>query len=225
MSNVGFRIYSKITRPSRERVELLRGLPVATIDDCMNRLFCLTGLKPFNKVPMLGTAFTVKVPAGENNLFNRAIDLAEPGDILVVDGGASLERALCGSIMINHAKSRGLAGFVINGAVRDVDEIAEIDFPVYALGFNPNGPLKNGKGEINVPVVAGGMAVMPGDVLVGDGDGIVLVRPGDIEDVVEKTKKAVAGEAHVKEMIRNKSWDRSNFIKILADEGCEIIDD
>jgi RraA family protein len=172
---------------------------------------------------MLGTAFTVKAPAGDNLMFNRAIDLALPGDVLVVDGGASLERALCGEIMISHAKYRGLAGFVINGCVRDIDAIASIDFPVFAIGNNPNGPLKNGLGEINVPVVAGGMAILPGDILIGDIDGVVVVRPRDAIEVAAKAVKQNEGERKLLESIAAGTWDRSSFAAVLAEKGCEII--
>lgn len=221
---VGFRQFNKIDRPDRSVVELFRGLPAANVDDNMNRIYALTGLKPFNRAPLLGTAFTIKVPAGNNLMFNRAIDLAQPGDVLVVDGGGSMERALCGEIMMSHAKKRGLAGFVINGCIRDIDATAAMDFPVYALGQNPNGPLKDSGGEINVPVVAGGMAILPGDILVGDADGLVVIRPQDAAEVAAKAAQQHENEAKLLETIEAGTWDRSSFAKILAEKGCEIID-
>lgn len=224
MANVGFRQYNKINRPDRKLVELFRGLPAANIDDNMNRMFSLRGLKPYNKAPLLGTAFTVRVPAGNNLMFNRAIDLAQPGDVIVVDGGGYMERALCGEIMMSHAKKRGIAGFVINGCIRDVEATAEMDFPVYALGVNPNGPLKNGPGEINTPVVCGGMAILPGDILVGDADGLVVIRPEDAEEVAQKAAKQNADEKQILEKIEAQSWDRSGFAAALDKLGCEIID-
>ena len=224
MSNVGFRQYNNIKRADKSLVELFRGLPTPNIDDNMNRMFALRGLKPYNKTPLLGTAFTVRVAAGNNLMFNRAIDLAQPGDVIVVDGGGYTERALCGEIMISHAKKRGLAGFVINGCIRDTEATAEIDFPVYALGKSPNGPMKNGPGEINTPVVCGGMVIMPGDILVGDADGIVVVRPEDAAEVAEKAAKQNAAEKKLLETIAAGNWDRSNFETTLANLGCEIID-
>lgn len=224
MSNVGFRQYNHIKRADRSLVELFRGIPTPNIDDNMNRMFSLRGLKPYNKTPLLGTAFTVRVAAGNNLMFNRAIDLAQPGDVIVVDGGGYTERALCGEIMMSHAKKRGLAGFIINGCIRDVEAASEIDFPVYALGQNPNGPMKNGPGEINAPVVCGGMVIMPGDILVGDADGIVVVRPEDAAEVAEKAAKQNAGEKELLETIEAGKWDRSGFEVTLAKLGCEIID-
>lgn len=223
MGNVGFRQYNNIKRADKALVELFRSLPTPNIDDNMNRMFALRGLKPYNKTPLLGTAFTVRVPAGNNLMFNRAIDLAQPGDVIVVDGGGYLERALCGEIMVSHAKKRGLAGFIVNGCIRDVEATAEIDFPVYALGQSPNGPLKNGPGEINTPVVCGGMVIMPGDILVGDADGLVVVHPEDAAEVAEKAAKQNATEKKLLETIAAGAWDRSNFAATLADLGCEII--
>lgn len=224
MSNVGFRQYNNIKRADSSLVELFRGIPTPNIDDNMNRMFSLRGLKPYNKTPLLGTAFTVRVAAGNNLMFNRAIDLAQPGDVIVVDGGGYLERALCGEIMVSHAKKRGITGFVVNGCIRDVEALSEIDFPVYALGQNPNGPMKNGPGEINTPVVCGGMAIMPGDILVGDADGVVVVRPEDAAEVAEKAAKQNAGEKKLLETIAEGKWDRSNLAAALAELGCEMID-
>ena len=223
MANVGFRQYLNIDRPSKELVALFAGLPTPNIDDNMNRLFGLYGLKPFNKTLLLGTAYTVKCPAGDNLLFNRAIDLAQPGDILVIDAGGATERALCGEIMVTHAMKRELGGFIINGCIRDAEAISKMNFPVYAIGVNPNGPLKNGPGEINVPVVAGGMAIMPGDILVGDADGLVLVRPSDAEEVAAKARKQNEIEQKLLATIEAGQWDRSGFAKDLENKGCEII--
>ena len=223
MANVGFRQYLNINRPSKKTVELFAGIPVPNIDDNMNRIYGLFGLKPFNKAPLLGTAYTVKCPAGDNLLFNRAIDLAEPGDILVIDAGGGTDRALCGEIMVTHAMKRKLGGFIINGCIRDVEVIAKMDFPIYAIGVNPNGPLKNGPGEINVPVVAGGMAIMPGDILVGDADGLVVVRPSDAEELAAKARKINENEQKLLVTIEAGQWDRSGFAKDLENKGCEII--
>lgn len=224
MSNVGFRQYNNIKRADPSLVELFRGIPTPNIDDNMNRMFSLRGLKPYNRTPLLGTAFTVRVAAGNNLMFNRAIDLAQPGDVIVVDGGGYMERALCGEIMISHAKKRGLAGFVVNGCIRDVEAVAAIDFPVYALGFNPNGPMKNGPGEINTPVVCGGMAILPGDILAGDADGIVVIRPDDAAGVAQKAARQNEGEKKLLETIAHGKWDRSGFAATLAELGCEIMD-
>ncbi len=223
MGNVGFRQYTQMNRPDSSLIALLKGIPTPNIDDNMNRMYAVHGLRAFNKAPLLGPAYTVRVPAGDNLMFNRALDLAQPGDIMVIDGAGGLDRALCGEIMVSHARKRGLGGFVINGLIRDSEAIAELDFPVFALGVSPNGPYKNGPGEINVPVVAGGMAILPGDILVGDQDGLVVVRPGDAEAVARKAKGQNQAEQEIMVKIEQGTWDRSGFAEVLASKGCEIV--
>lgn len=226
MSNVGFREFLDFPRPDKELVEAFRGIPSPNIDDNMNRLYSISaGMRAFNKEKLLGVAFTVKVTAGDNLMFNRALDIAKPGDIIVVDGCACMDRALCGEIMVQYAISRKLGGFIVNGCIRDIEEIAQLPFPVYALGHSPNGPYKNGPGEIGVPVVAGGTVVMPGDILVGDQDGVAVIRPADAKEVAEKAAKQMAGEGKILEgLIANgpSSFDRSWIAKVLADKGCEM---
>ncbi|EML9472776.1 TPA: RraA family protein, partial [Klebsiella quasipneumoniae subsp. quasipneumoniae] len=177
MSIPGCRIVTDFERPSRELVEAFRDLPVANIDDCMNRLAAVDpAIRPVNKAPLLGTAFTVKVPEGDNLMFHKAMDLAREGDVIVIDAGGDTRRAIFGELMLNYCHKRGIAGVIVDGSIRDVDAISQMDIPVYAKGVTPNGPYKNGPGEINVPVVFGGQVVRPGDIVVGDADGIIIVR-------------------------------------------------
>ena len=124
---------------------------------------------------MAGPAFTVKTRPGDNLMVHKALDLAEPGDVLVVDAGGDLTNAIIGEIMSGYANARGLAGMVINGAIRDADEIRAKPFPVFAAGVTHRGPYKDGPGEINVPVALGGMVIEPGDLVLGDGDGLLCV--------------------------------------------------
>ncbi|MDD7200437.1 MAG: RraA family protein [Sphaerochaetaceae bacterium] len=194
--SIGNRIYKTIHRPPRELVEKFRHLPSSNIGDMMNRLFNMQAdIKPYTKdVSLLGTAFTVKAPEGDNLFFHMAICLAEPGDVLVVDAGGGMERSLCGEMMFNEAVGRGLAGIVVNGCIRDVDSLHTLHLPVYAKGVTPQGPWKNGPGEINTPVCCGGQVICPGDILVGDADGIVVVHPGDAAELAEAARKKFDGE-------------------------------
>ncbi len=125
---------------------------------------------------LAGPAFTVEVRPGDNLMVHAAMVLARPGDVLVIDGKADLGCALMGSIMINACKAMGLAGVVLDAAIRDTDELRELGFPVYSIGANPNGPTKGVSGRINWPISCGGVAVRPGDLIVGDADGIVVVE-------------------------------------------------
>ncbi len=224
MSNLGFRIFPDFERPDRELIELFRDLPVANIDDNMGRIACVdSAIKPFNKAKLLGCAFTVKAPQGDNLMFHKALDMAKPGDILVVAGFGYVERSLCGEIMMRYAMLHKLGGFVIDGAIRDAEGARDLDFPVYARGVNPNGPYKNGPGEINVPVACGGQVIFPGDILVGDEDGIVVIRPQDARELAEKVRKTNDSETKTFEnMAKGIGMDRAWVEKALQDKGCEF---
>lgn len=148
MSNVGFRIFLNIDRPDRTLIEQFAGIPVANISDTMNRIACIdTAIKPFNRASLLGPALTVRAPAGDNLMLHKAIDVAEPGDIIVVDGEAGVGHALMGEIMFRYAMSRGVAGFVLDGCIRDVDSLRDLGFPVYAGESTQRGHIRTGLGR------------------------------------------------------------------------------
>ncbi|MBP2657440.1 MAG: dimethylmenaquinone methyltransferase [Firmicutes bacterium] len=227
MANAGCRIFLKIHRPNKELVEGFRGLPVANIADEMNRFFCMDArIKPFNTKSLLGTAFTVKARVGDNLLLHKALELAQPGDVIIVDGRGDLANAITGEIMMTQAAVNGIAGVVIDGAIRDAEAMKDLDMSVYAAGVQPKGPYKDGPGEINVPVCCGGVVVNPGDIVVGDADGIVIINPQDAPGLLEKAKaKLVKEQAIIKgikeRITRDKPWVDKGLEKI----GCEIIDD
>lgn len=223
----GCRIKKNFQRPKKELVEAFRDIPVANIDDCMGRLAAVDALiRPMNKARLLGTAFTVKAPAGDNLMFHKALDMAKPGDVLVIAAGGSLSRSLCGEIMTRYAISKGLAGFLIDGCIRDASEIAEIDdFPVYAKGVTPNGPYKNGPGEIGFPVSFGGQVICPGDILVGDGDSVLVIKPEEAEELVKKAKKVTEGErVQFADIASGKGLNRVWVDEFLEKIGVEYID-
>ena len=187
--NVGCRIVTGHKRPDKSLVARFQELPVANVGDCMNRVAAVhQDIVPMNKSKLVGTAFTVKVPQGDNLMFHKAMDMAEPGDVIVIDAGGMENRAIFGELMINYCRLRGLAGVIVDGAIRDYDTISQMDFPVYARGINPNGPYKNGPGEIGTPVSFGGQLVYPGDIVIGDADGIIFIRLEDAEELIEKTE-------------------------------------
>lgn len=212
----GFRIFTNVERPDRALVERFRGIPSSNINDMMNRLYNTdASIKSLNHLPMLGTAITVRAPLGDNLMFHRALDIAQPGDVLVVDGGGCMERSFAGEIIITYAEKKGLAGIVVNGALRDLDGILRSSMPVYAKGITPQGPFKNGPGEINVPVCCGGVVVLPGDILVGDLDGVVVIRKEDAPYIIDKAQEKLAketkklsayAEGHVNYKEHESSW-------------------
>ncbi len=226
MSNVGCRIVTNFPRPSRELVEKFRGLPVSNIDDCMRRIAAACpGIRPLNRVPLLGVALTVRLPEGDNLMFHKAMDLARPGDVIVIDSGGTGNHAVCGELMARYCVARGVAGLVIDGNVRDFDELAAMDWPIYARGATPNGPYKNGPGEIGTVISLGGVAVYPGDIVVGDGDGVLFVRPCEAEEIAASAHAVSAREAALMENIKkNGTFDRPWLDGKLKEIGCEFVE-
>jgi regulator of RNase E activity RraA len=177
----GIQIQNRVSADTAA-IEALRGLPTSVIGDVMGgRLVGTTALRPINRssVSTCGNAFTVRVRSGDNLLIHKALDMLESGDVLVVDGEGDTTRALVGEIMMTSARMRGAVAFVMDGAIRDADAFEQHQFPCWARGISLRGPYKDGPGSINVPVTIGGMVVNPGDVIVGDGDGIIAV-PGEL---------------------------------------------
>jgi 4-hydroxy-4-methyl-2-oxoglutarate aldolase len=143
---------------------------------------------------MAGPAFTIEVRPGDNLMIHAAMSMAKPGDVLVIDGKGDRSCALMGSIMLNACKKMGLAGVVMDGAHRDTEELLELGFPVYSTGANPNGPTKFIPGRINWPISCGGVAVSPGDLIVGDADGVVVVEREKAASLLDQAAKKVADE-------------------------------
>lgn len=225
MRNVGLRVVTDFNRPSKTLIEKFQELPVANIADTMNRMFCLDArIRPLNAAKLLGPALTVKVRAGDNLLLHKAIDLAQPGDILVVDAQGDVSNAIMGELMVLWAQERGIGGFIIDGAIRDLNTLRELNIPIYAAGITPAGPYKEGPGEINMPISCGGVVVYPGDIVVGDEDGVVIVNPIDAAALLERVEQKNALEVITKQEIRDHVWDRSWVDKELASRGCEIIE-
>jgi len=153
----------------------------------------IKALRP--RMKLAGPAFTVEVRPGDNLMIHAALALAKPGDVLVVDGKGDQTAALMGTIMMTAARKLGLAGVVLDGAVRDSLEIDEMDYPVFSVGTNPNGPTKEVGGRIGHPVSVGGVTVNPGDFIIGDGDGLVVVERNKIEALLPLAAAKVAAEA------------------------------
>lgn len=187
--------------PSDALLSEFRTAATAVISDSLERLLGAVGLRPFHRIAgtMVGRAFTVKVVAGDNLFIHKALDLARPGDVLMVDGGGETSRALIGEIMVAIAKSRELAGFVIDGAIRDSGTIGGGDFPVFARAAIHRGPYKNGPGAIGQSVCIGGMVVNPGDIVVGDADGVVAFPVTGANELLQAVR---AHERQEEEMLR-----------------------
>ncbi|ETR77962.1 hypothetical protein X566_10045 [Afipia sp. P52-10] len=219
---IGFQIAKRMRRIDEGMVDRFRRLPVANISDSMARMTAGgASLRPMHAGGVLaGPALTVKTRPGDNLMIHKALDLAQPGDVIVVDGGGDLTNALIGEMMVAHAETRGLAGLVIYGAIRDYDTIHAGRFPVYAAGVTHRGPYKDGPGEINGAIAIDGMVIEPGDLIIGDGDGVLCV-PFALAETIYKAAKA-KNDAEITQLaaIREGRSDRSWVDATLQRLGC-----
>jgi RraA family protein len=224
MPNIGFRILPMPPRPARKLVNALGKMVTAHLSDNMNRLHAGGALlRPMHRGGKLsGPALTVKVAPGDNLMVHKAIDVAAPGDVIVVDAGGDLAQAIIGDIMSSLAQKRGVAGFVIYGAIRDSAEIGSRRFPVYACGVTHRGPYKNGPGEINGTIAVGGMVVRPGDIIVGDADGVVAVPLEHAEEVLTLARTQLAKETAMLKAIAAGKADRRWVDETLQQRGCDF---
>ncbi len=221
--SVGFRILKRQRKVATEVVERFARLPVANVSDSMSRM---TGggarLRPMHRARGLaGPAFTVKVPPGDNLMVHKAIALAEPGDIIVVDAGGDLTNAITGEMMLMQMIKRGVAGLIINGAIRDAGYIRNQDFPVFAAGVTHRGPYKNGPGEINVPIAIDGMVIEPGDLIIGDDDGLLCVPFNQTDAVFKAATAKFETEQRQVANIQAGTHDPSWVDKQLRELKCE----
>ena len=219
---IGFRILEREKKVALSIAKEFLTLPVANVSDSMWRLTAGgSRLRPMHKSgQMAGPALTVKSRPGDNLMLHKAIDMAEPGDIIVCDAGGDLTNSLMGELMLAHAIKRGVGGFVLDGAVRDVDAFLDVNLPVFAAGVSHRGPYKDGPGEINVSVAIDGMVLEPGDLVIGDWDGVLSIPLDDVDSILKKTNEKQAAEAVDMAKIEAGEWDRSWVDKTLKDRGC-----
>lgn len=228
--SVGKRIYLKREMPDHEVMMQFKSIPASNTADVMGRSCAMNPRihlvsKPKEQM-MVGPAFTVKCRAGDNLALHAALNLCSEGDVLVVSNEEDGTRALMGEVMMAYLMcTKKVAGIVIDGPIRDIDEIGNWDFPVYCTGTTPGGPYKEGPGEINVPISCGGISVDPGDIILADPDGIICIPRRDAAAVLEDAKKFQ--EADEKKLIaaRNGTANRAWVEKLLEEKKFEIIDD
>jgi len=218
----GFQILTRQHIAPRDLVEAFAKLPVANVSDSMSRMTAAgPTLRPMHRSGgMAGVALTVKCRPGDNLMLHKAIDMAEPGDVIVVDAGGDLTNALMGELMLAYAVKKGVAGFVLNGAIRDADAFVKTNLPTFAGGVTHRGPYKDGPGEINVPISLGGMVIAPGDIVIGDSDGVLGVPLADAEDILAKTETKQDAELRQMKAIAEGTNDRSWVDAALKAKGC-----
>ncbi len=222
----GFRIRQTFERLGTAEMQELSHFEVPDISDLLNRLYaidpeirCLSG-----RYRLCGPACTVKVFPGDNLMVHKALDIAQPGDIIVVDGSGSRTNALIGDIICTKARHRGIQGFVIDGLIRDLPGIEELGFPVFARGTTAIGPLHRGPGEINFPIACGGTVINPGDVIIADEAGMVAVP----RDVVSKTAEILTIQSETSRnylsAVQRGEFSNEWVDNLLARHDCPIVD-
>ncbi len=203
-----------IERVSPDVVQAASQYPSSILADVAGRRGGLSGrISPLSpKLSFAGPALTVEVRPGDNLMIHAAMALAKPGDVIVVDGKGDLSSALMGEIMSQQCVALGVAAVVIDGAVRDCEAIRELGFPMYAAGLNPNGPTKNIAGRINHPISVGGVTVCPGDLVVGDADGVTVIERDKAADMLTLAKEKVAAETQRIADIRSRKALRPKWL-------------
>lgn len=225
----GFRYRRNLRSPSLDVVRRFGAFPAADVSDMMNRLYTMNpAIKPWTprELRLLGPACTVKVFPGDNLMVHKALDLANPGDVLVIDASSSMMTAVIGDLVSTKARHRGIVGAVVDGLVRDLDGILALgDFPVFARGSTPLGPLHRGPGEVNYPVSVGGIVVNPGDVIVGDADGVVVVPRDSAEDVLDRLDARAAASAEYQSAVARGEFSNAWVDELLASNDLDAAPD
>lgn len=221
---IGFRILRRARKIDTATIERFRALPVANVSDSMSRMTAGgPRLRPMHAGGVLaGPAFTVKTRPGDNLMVHKALDLADPGDVVVVDAGGDLTNAIIGELMSAHAITRGLAGIVIDGSIRDAGALRQSPFPVYAAGVTHRGPYKDGPGEINVPIAIDGMIIAPGDLILGDDDGLLCIPFDQAQEICAAAEAKHAAEEESMKQINARKANRGWIDAALQRLGCEV---
>lgn len=219
---LGFRIRPVTARVDPALCARAAELPSANIGDVAHRMQTMRGgFRAFGgRIAVAGPALTVKARPGDNLMLHRAIDLAEPGDVIVVDAGGALDTAIIGEMMLGWAARRGVAAVVVDGAVRDAAQLGDMEIGVWARGITPAGPWQDGPGEIGTPIACGGQAVLPGDLVMADEDGVVVVPMADAAQVIAAAEQGNAKEQVALAAIAAGTWDRDWVAEALSAKGC-----
>jgi RraA family protein len=222
----GFRVRLDFPRLDEALMRQLAEFATPDISDLLNRLYsvdaaisCLTS----RRHRLCGPVTTVKVYPGDNLMVHKVLDVAQPGDIVVIDAYGSTQNAVLGDIICTKAKHCGIAGFVVDGLIRDLPGILELNFPVFARGTTPIGPLHRGPGEINYPIACGGRVVNPGDVLVADATGIVVVPRNIVEELVDRLERNRVANADYLAAVQRGQFSNAWVDEVLEENHCPIV--
>ncbi len=209
-----------LPRPTPELIARFRGVPSSNAADAMGRFhFMDPGIINRSGMPACGVAVTVSCRPGDNLMVHKALEVATPGDVVVVTTNGNTTSAVFGELMCHSAVAAHLGGIVVDGAIRDVSEITAMSFPAFSRSVNPGGCDKDGPGEINVPISCGGTVVMPGDIVLGDEDGVTVVPRDSAEEVAELVEALRSREAARIEAIAGGEIFKAQIDEILRTKG------
>ncbi len=219
---LGFRIQPVTSRVDPALCARAAAVPAANIGDVVSRMQTMRGgFRAFGGTrAVAGPAFTVRARSGDNLMLHRAIDMAAPGDVIVVDAGGDLAIAITGELMMGWAARRGIAAVIVDGAVRDAAQLRQLPLGIWACGITPSGPYKDGPGEIGYPVSCGGQVVMPGDLIMADEDGVVVLPAADAAEAIAAAEGHQAKEAKAQQDIDGGIWERDWVVASLKAKGC-----
>lgn len=225
-SGPGFRLRWEVDRPDLGLVSRFAAFDTSVVSDRMNRLYTMCEairlLTP-HAPRVVGPACTVKVYPGDNLMVHKSLDVARPGDVVVVDASSATIYSVLGDLISTKARYRGIAGFVVDGLVRDLPNIRALgDFPVFARGTSPIGPLHRGPGEINHPVSMGGIVVHPGDIIIGDEIGVVVVPKECALEVVESLERQAPNERAYAAAVASGQFSMAWVDEALIAAGIEL---
>ena len=221
----GFAVNPRSKGPSDAWLDKFRGVPTSWVSDVLGRSIGTIGLNTYHNAPslmMVGRALTVRVRPGDNLMIHKALQIARKNDVIVIDGGGDVTQALIGGNMQITGHFREIAGFVIDGAIRDLADWAKGTMPIWARGHTHRGPSKDGPGEINVTISCAGLVVNPGDLVIGDADGVMAVPAADLDAVWPLVEKQREKEERTSQGNKVGDIDPERFDSILRAKGCPV---
>ncbi len=225
---IGNRVFLQRPMDAVQYLSAFRQLPAAVVADCMSRLPALScDIRLWSapaKPVMCGIALTVKGRSGDNLMLHKALDMAGKDDVIILSNEGDRSQSLMGEVLTTYARFRGIEGLVLDAPIRDIDGISKMDYHMYATGHTPGGPFKDGPGEINVPIACGKIHVCPGDIVLGDADGVIIIPRQDAQRILQESQAYLKVDMRNFELAKTGSLSRGWIDQTLADKNVEIIE-